>query len=120
MCELDVAAGPLVGTVVEPEEVPLAIDELPLVALLGCFAEGETVVTTRASPGGLKPETGLVSWTTCPAATPWARKLTDADRSDQRSPGSNVPSDPAASFWSRGQRTGKSADARRAMSSSVA
>ncbi len=26
-------------------EVPLAIDELPLVALLGCFAEGETVVT---------------------------------------------------------------------------
>jgi 3-phosphoshikimate 1-carboxyvinyltransferase len=44
VCEIDVAAGPLVGTVVEPEEVPLAIDELPLVALLGCFAEGETVV----------------------------------------------------------------------------
>jgi 3-phosphoshikimate 1-carboxyvinyltransferase len=42
--DLDVAAGPLVGTVVEPEEVPLAIDELPLVALLGCYAEGETVV----------------------------------------------------------------------------
>jgi 3-phosphoshikimate 1-carboxyvinyltransferase len=42
--ELDVAAGPLVGTVVEPEEVPLAIDELPLVALLGCFAEGVTEV----------------------------------------------------------------------------
>jgi 3-phosphoshikimate 1-carboxyvinyltransferase len=42
--DLDVAAGPLEGTVVEPEEVPLAIDELPLVALLGCFAEGETVV----------------------------------------------------------------------------
>jgi 3-phosphoshikimate 1-carboxyvinyltransferase len=46
--ELDVAAGPLVGTVVEPHEVPLAIDELPLVALLGCFAEGETVVTGAA------------------------------------------------------------------------
>ena len=45
VCELDVAAGPLVGTTVEPHEVPLAIDELPLVALLGCFAEGETVVT---------------------------------------------------------------------------
>ena len=43
--ELDVSHGPLVGTVVEPHEVPLAIDELPLVALLGCFAEGETVVT---------------------------------------------------------------------------
>jgi 3-phosphoshikimate 1-carboxyvinyltransferase len=42
--ELDVAHGPLVGTTVEPDEVPLAIDELPLVALLGCFAEGETVV----------------------------------------------------------------------------
>jgi 3-phosphoshikimate 1-carboxyvinyltransferase len=42
--DLDVAAGPLVGTTVEPHEVPLAIDELPLVALLGCFAEGETVV----------------------------------------------------------------------------
>jgi len=42
--DLDVAHGPLTGTVVEPDEVPLAIDELPLVALLGCFAEGETVV----------------------------------------------------------------------------
>jgi len=48
VCELDVAAGPLVGTVVEAEEVPLAIDELPLVALLGCFAEGETVVRGAA------------------------------------------------------------------------
>ena len=27
--------------------MPLAIDELPLVALLGCFAEGETVVARR-------------------------------------------------------------------------
>jgi 3-phosphoshikimate 1-carboxyvinyltransferase len=44
ICDLDVTAGPLIGTIVEPEEVPLAIDELPLVALLGCFAEGETVV----------------------------------------------------------------------------
>ena len=42
--ELDVAQAPLEGTVVEADEVPLAIDELPLVALLGCFAEGETVV----------------------------------------------------------------------------
>jgi 3-phosphoshikimate 1-carboxyvinyltransferase len=44
MCDLDVAAGALEGAFVGPEEVPLAIDELPLVALLGCFAEGETVV----------------------------------------------------------------------------
>ena len=46
--DLDVTAGPLVGTVVEADEVPLAIDELPLVALLGCFAEGETVVRGAA------------------------------------------------------------------------
>jgi 3-phosphoshikimate 1-carboxyvinyltransferase len=44
VCDLDVSHGPIEGTVVEPEEVPLAIDELPLVALLGCFAEGDTVV----------------------------------------------------------------------------
>jgi 3-phosphoshikimate 1-carboxyvinyltransferase len=42
--DLDVAHGALEGTTVEPEEVPLTIDELPLVGLLGCFAEGETVV----------------------------------------------------------------------------
>ena len=42
--DLDVRAGPLVGTEVEPDEVPLAIDELPLVALMACFAEGDTVV----------------------------------------------------------------------------
>jgi 3-phosphoshikimate 1-carboxyvinyltransferase len=42
--DIDVAAGALEGTVIGPEEVPLAIDELPLVALLGCFAEGETIV----------------------------------------------------------------------------
>jgi 3-phosphoshikimate 1-carboxyvinyltransferase len=42
--DLDVAHGALEATIVEPEEVPMAIDELPLVALLGCFAEGETIV----------------------------------------------------------------------------
>jgi 3-phosphoshikimate 1-carboxyvinyltransferase len=42
--DLEIAHGPLQGTAVEAEEVPLAIDELPLVALLGCFAEGETIV----------------------------------------------------------------------------
>jgi 3-phosphoshikimate 1-carboxyvinyltransferase len=44
VADVDVRHGPLEGTTVEPDEVPLAIDELPLVALLGCFAEGETVV----------------------------------------------------------------------------
>jgi 3-phosphoshikimate 1-carboxyvinyltransferase len=44
IADLDVSHGPLEATTVEAEEVPLAIDELPLVALLGCFADGETVV----------------------------------------------------------------------------
>jgi 3-phosphoshikimate 1-carboxyvinyltransferase len=42
--DLEVKAGRLHGTVVEPHEIGLSIDELPLVALLGCFAEGQTVV----------------------------------------------------------------------------
>jgi 3-phosphoshikimate 1-carboxyvinyltransferase len=44
VCDLDVSYGPIEATTVEADEVPLAIDELPLVALLGCFAEGESVV----------------------------------------------------------------------------
>ncbi len=48
VAELDVSYGPLEATEVGPEEIPLAIDELPLVALLGCFAEGETVVRGAA------------------------------------------------------------------------
>jgi 3-phosphoshikimate 1-carboxyvinyltransferase len=48
ICDLDVSYGPIEGTSVEADEVPLAIDELPLVALMGCFAEGETVVRGAA------------------------------------------------------------------------
>jgi 3-phosphoshikimate 1-carboxyvinyltransferase len=44
VCDLDITNGPIEAATVEGEEVPLAIDELPLVALLGSFAEGETVV----------------------------------------------------------------------------
>ncbi|HZU61803.1 MAG TPA: 3-phosphoshikimate 1-carboxyvinyltransferase, partial [Solirubrobacteraceae bacterium] len=44
VCDVDVSHGPIEGTTVDPGEVPLAIDELPLVALMGCFAEGETIV----------------------------------------------------------------------------
>ena len=36
------------ATEVGGEEVPLAIDELPLVALAACFAEGETVIRDAA------------------------------------------------------------------------
>ena len=46
--DLEVRGGELRATVVEPDEVPLAIDELPLVALLACFAEGRTVVRGAA------------------------------------------------------------------------
>jgi 3-phosphoshikimate 1-carboxyvinyltransferase len=44
VADLDVSSAPIEATEVEPSEVPLAIDELPLIALLGCFAEGETIV----------------------------------------------------------------------------
>jgi 3-phosphoshikimate 1-carboxyvinyltransferase len=44
VADLVVHQAPLAGTIVSPEEVPLAIDELPLVALLGAFAEGGTEV----------------------------------------------------------------------------
>jgi 3-phosphoshikimate 1-carboxyvinyltransferase len=46
--DIDVRNAPIEATTVEAEEVPLAIDELPLVALLGCFADGETVVRGAA------------------------------------------------------------------------
>jgi 3-phosphoshikimate 1-carboxyvinyltransferase len=46
--EVDVAYAPLVATEVAGDEIPLAIDELPLVALLGVFADGETVVRDAA------------------------------------------------------------------------
>ncbi|MGI8715192.1 MAG: 3-phosphoshikimate 1-carboxyvinyltransferase [Solirubrobacteraceae bacterium] len=48
VCDLDVSHAPIVATTVSADEVPLAIDELPLVALLGCFAEGETIVRGAA------------------------------------------------------------------------
>ena len=41
---LHVRSSDLEGATVSGEEVPAAIDELPLIALLGCFAEGGTVV----------------------------------------------------------------------------
>ena len=43
--DVDVAHGPLEPTEVGADEVPLAIDELTLVALIGAFADGETVVS---------------------------------------------------------------------------
>jgi 3-phosphoshikimate 1-carboxyvinyltransferase len=48
VADLDVTGAPIEATTVDPVEVPLAIDELPLVALLGCFAEGETIVRGAA------------------------------------------------------------------------
>jgi 3-phosphoshikimate 1-carboxyvinyltransferase len=48
MATLIVRHAPLSGATVAREDVPSTIDELPLVALLGCFAEGETVVEGAA------------------------------------------------------------------------
>jgi 3-phosphoshikimate 1-carboxyvinyltransferase len=48
VADIDVRNAPIEATTVEAEEVPLAIDELPLVALLGCFAHGDTVVRGAA------------------------------------------------------------------------
>jgi 3-phosphoshikimate 1-carboxyvinyltransferase len=48
IARLNVRAAKLRGAQVTEEDVPSAIDELPLVALLGCFAEGETVVSGAA------------------------------------------------------------------------
>ena len=44
IASLQVRSASLGGATVTAEDVPAAIDELPLVALLACFAEGETVV----------------------------------------------------------------------------
>jgi 3-phosphoshikimate 1-carboxyvinyltransferase len=45
IARLNVRHSSLRGAQVTAEDVPSAIDELPLVALLGCFADGETVVS---------------------------------------------------------------------------
>jgi 3-phosphoshikimate 1-carboxyvinyltransferase len=42
---LEVSTAPLHGTEITAADVPAAIDELPLLALIACFAQGETVVS---------------------------------------------------------------------------
>jgi 3-phosphoshikimate 1-carboxyvinyltransferase len=42
--DVEVRASDLVGTTIEPEEVPSLIDELPILAVAACHARGETVV----------------------------------------------------------------------------
>ncbi|MCD6363969.1 MAG: 3-phosphoshikimate 1-carboxyvinyltransferase [Synergistetes bacterium] len=42
--KIRVSSSHLRGTIILPEEIPQMIDELPLVALLGIFAEGKTIV----------------------------------------------------------------------------
>jgi 3-phosphoshikimate 1-carboxyvinyltransferase len=48
IARLNVRCTALRGARITAEDVPAAIDELPLVALLGCFAEGSTVVSGAA------------------------------------------------------------------------
>jgi len=45
IADLEVTAAELTATTVEPDEVPLLIDELPLFALCAAFAHGESAVT---------------------------------------------------------------------------
>jgi 3-phosphoshikimate 1-carboxyvinyltransferase len=44
VADIEVRAAQLVATAVSPDEVPRMVDELPLVALLGGMARGETVI----------------------------------------------------------------------------
>jgi len=48
VADIRVRSSRLRGTTVSGAVIPRAIDELPLVALLGCFAEGETIVRDAA------------------------------------------------------------------------
>ncbi len=48
VADILVRSSSLHGTAISGSLVPRAIDELPLVALLGCFAEGDTVVRDAA------------------------------------------------------------------------
>jgi 3-phosphoshikimate 1-carboxyvinyltransferase len=48
VADVVVRSSKLNGTVVSGGLVPRAIDELPLVAILACFAEGETIVKDAA------------------------------------------------------------------------
>ena len=44
IANLSIRSSTLKSTIIEKEEIPRAIDELPLIALLGCYAEGKTIV----------------------------------------------------------------------------
>jgi len=44
IARITVRSAELKGTRIEGAEIPLAIDELPIIALAACFAEGETVI----------------------------------------------------------------------------
>jgi len=48
VADIFVRTSPLTATAISGSLVPRAIDELPLVAVLACFAEGETVVSDAA------------------------------------------------------------------------
>ena len=58
VCDLDVTCGPIEATTVEADEVPLAIDELPLVALLGLLCRGGDgrARGRRAAGQGVRPD----------------------------------------------------------------
>ena len=76
--DLDVAHGPLAGTVVEAEEVPLAIDELPLVGAARLLRRGrDGRARRRRSCGSRSPTASPPSSTACAASAPTSRRPTD-------------------------------------------
>jgi 3-phosphoshikimate 1-carboxyvinyltransferase len=48
VCDLTVTSSELHGTVIEGELIPTLIDEIPVIAVLACFAKGETVIKDAA------------------------------------------------------------------------
>jgi 3-phosphoshikimate 1-carboxyvinyltransferase len=48
VCDLLVTSSALKGTIVEGEQIPTLIDELPMIAVMAAFAEGTTIIRDAA------------------------------------------------------------------------
>ncbi len=77
VCDLDVTSGPLQATTVDGDEVPLAIDELPLVALRRVLRRGrDGRARRRPSCASRSPIGSRPSSTGCAASAPRSRRST--------------------------------------------
>jgi 3-phosphoshikimate 1-carboxyvinyltransferase len=48
VCDLTITSSELTGTVISGELIPTLIDEIPVIAVLSCFAKGETIIKDAA------------------------------------------------------------------------